>query len=184
MPDFYQGTELWDFSLADPDNRRPVDFGHRRRMLADVRRLMADAPSLAGVARSLVEAKEDGRIKLFVIHQALRFRREQPLLFQTGEYRPLEPQGGRAEHVCAFARVQGGQSAVVVVPRLLAAGGIPDPPLGREAWGTDNRVTVPSDAGQHFRNVLTGEHVEAAHGVLPVADTLASFPVALLVRAA
>ena len=184
VPDLYQGTELWDLSMADPDNRRPVDFAHRRRTLAELDREIADAPSLATVARRLVETKEDGRIKLFVIRQALALRRHQTLLFQTGEYRSLEAQGERAEHVCAFARVRGGESVIVLVPRLLAAGNLADPPLGREAWGEDNRVAVAADAGERFRNVLTGEEVEVEGGAISVAATLASFPVALLVRAA
>jgi (1->4)-alpha-D-glucan 1-alpha-D-glucosylmutase len=184
VPDIYQGTELWDFSLADPDNRRSVDFAHRRRVLTELGHEIAREPDLAPLARRLVETKEDGRIKLFVIRQALALRRQRALLFQAGEYRPLEAQGARADHVCAFARVRGEESAVVLVPRLLAAGGLADPPLGVEVWGDDNRVAVPPDAGERFRNVFTGEDIEVERGVLPVAAVLASFPVALLVRAA
>ncbi|MGH7332463.1 MAG: hypothetical protein ACREKS_06880 [Candidatus Rokuibacteriota bacterium] len=182
VPDFYQGTELWDFSLADPDNRRPVDFAHRRRMLAELGHEIAHSSDLASVARRLVETKEDGRIKLFIIRQALALRRQRTLLFQAGEYRSLEAHGARAEHICAFARVRQGESLVIVVPRLLAVGGLTDPPLGREAWGDDTRVAVPADAGERFCSVLTGENIELERGALPVAAALASFPVALLVR--
>ena len=73
---------------------------------------------------------------------------------------------------------------IVLVPRLLAAGNLADPPLGREAWGEDNRVAVAADAGERFHNVLTGEEVEVEGGAISVAAALASFPVALLVRAA
>ncbi len=184
VPDLYQGTELWDFSLADPDNRRPVDFAHRRRVLAELGRQISEAPDLGSVARHLTETKEDGRIKLFVIRQTLSLRRQWPLLFGTGEYRPLEAQGTRAEHVCAFARVRHGESAVVVVPRLLAAGGLPDPPLGREVWGDDTRVAIPADAGERFRNVFTDEEIDVERGVFTVAAALANFPLALLVRSA
>jgi (1->4)-alpha-D-glucan 1-alpha-D-glucosylmutase len=184
VPDLYRGTELWDLSLADPDNRRAVDFAHRQRTLAELDREIADAPDLASVARRLVKTKEDGRIKLFVIRQALALRRQQALLFESGEYRPLEAQGERAEHVCAFGRVRGRESVIVLVPRLLAAGHLADPPVGREAWGDDNRVAVAADAGERFRNVLTGEHLAVEGGAISVAAALANFPVALLIRAA
>ena len=105
VPDFYQGTELWDFSLVDPDNRRPVDFALRRQHLADLAAELARAADRAAFARGLVEAKEDGRIKMYTISRALRTRREQATLFGAGEYRPLETAGPRAEHICAFARV-------------------------------------------------------------------------------
>jgi len=183
VPDFYQGTELWDFTLVDPDNRRPVDFALRRQHLAELDAGMARAPDLATLARHLVGTKEDGRIKMYLIRQGLRTRREHAPLFGTGEYRPLETAGPRAEHVCAFARVSEGASALTLVPRLLAAGGFPDPPLGHAAWGNESTVLIPADAGRHFRNVFTGERLEAEDGRLDLAAAFASFPVALLVRA-
>ncbi len=182
VPDFYQGTELWDFSLVDPDNRRPVDFARRRQCLADLLAEMREVPDRAALARRLVETKEDGRIKMYVIREGLRSRREQAALFAAGEYRPLEAAGPRAEHVCAFARVSAEASALVVVPRLLAAGGFPDPPLGA-AWGRQSGLAVPADAGQRFRNAFTGDVLTAEAGRLDLAAVFASFPLALLVRA-
>src|SRR5439155_21827535 len=96
VPDFYQGTELWDFSLVDPDNRRPVDFELRARLLEEVRALPDP--------RELYSKWEDGRIKMFVTHAALKARRENPELFAGGEYAALKAEGSKAGHLCAFAR--------------------------------------------------------------------------------
>ena len=183
MPDIYQGTELWDFSLVDPDNRRPVDFALRRQHLAALDVEIARAAELAPLARDLVETKDDGRIKLYVIRQALRVRGEHPALFATGEYRPLEAVGPGAERVCAYARVGQRMSALTLVPRLLAAGGFPDPPLGSPAWGTGSAIAVSPELGQHFRNAFTGESLRVGEGRLDLASVFADFPVALLVAA-
>jgi (1->4)-alpha-D-glucan 1-alpha-D-glucosylmutase len=179
VPDFYQGTELWDLSLVDPDNRRPVDFARRRRALDELAAAQAAASDPAALAQSLLNSAEDGRVKLFVTRHALAFRRRHAELFTTGAYRALEVDGPLAEHVYAFARIGAG-SAVVVVPRLLARRGIDGPPIGREYWGEDTRVRVPADVGPAFTNALTGERVTAAGGALAVDACLASFPAALL----
>src|SRR5438094_4466165 len=117
VPDLYQGTELWDFSLVDPDNRRPVDFEARRRIL---RGIAADERPRATLAGELYEKWEDGRIKLFLTQAALHARRENPDLFGAGAYHPLEPTGPRADNLVAFSRTSHGQTAVAVVPRLVA----------------------------------------------------------------
>src|SRR5207302_5606337 len=91
VPDTYQGTEVWDFSLVDPDNRRPVDYARRREMLRDLQVSVAAAgPRLPELARELTATKEDGRIKLYVTYRSLHCRREQPALFTTGEYLSAE----------------------------------------------------------------------------------------------
>jgi len=184
VPDFYQGTELWDLSLVDPDNRRPVDWGLRARLLDEVRAAMAGAQDRAALAHELVKSKEDGRVKLFLIHEGLAFRRARRALFETGDYRPLEARGVWAEHVCAFARVGAG-AAVTVVPRLLARRGADGLPLGAEYWA-DTWVALPRELGGRFTNVLTGETVESTpageSAALPLAGALAAFPAALLER--
>src|SRR5262249_39191959 len=119
VPDTYQGTELWDFSLVDPDSRRPVDYECRPRLLAGLKERVASGRDLAGFARELVEQKEDGRVKLYLTWRALECRAANAGLFSAGEYIPLEVQGERAEQVFAFARRQGDRVAVVAVPRLL-----------------------------------------------------------------
>jgi len=179
VPDFYQGTELWDLSLVDPDNRRPVDFTLRRRLLGDLDRALAAAADRPGFAAGLVEAKADGRVKLFLVREALAFRRARAALFADGGYRPLETRGTLAEHLCAFARVGEGGAALTVVPRLLARRGVETLPLGRESW-QDTALVVPADLGARFVNVLTGERLEVRDDALPLGDVLAHFPVALL----
>jgi (1->4)-alpha-D-glucan 1-alpha-D-glucosylmutase len=187
VPDFYQGTELWDLSLVDPDNRRPVDWALRRRLLEDLAKEIDATQDLAGLARGLLKNREDGRAKLFLTRQALAFRRAQAALFERGEYRPLEAQGALAEHVCAFARVAGDDVALTVVPLHLAKRRIDDAPLGPDTWGTTSGP-IPDDLGARFGNVLTGETVEVEHTAegrgVALGRALASFPVALLVRTA
>lgn len=183
VPDTYQGNELWDFSLVDPDNRRPVDFGLRKKLLADLKRL--DPPG----ARSLLEdgAWQDGRPKLYLTWKALGLRRETPDLFARGEYVPLATSGEHADHLVAFARYYEGEAAITVAPRLCSrlvqAGGpllLPAP----GAWA-DTAVRLPAELAQAtYRSVLTGEKVvpgdHDAEASLPAGVLLRDFPVALL----
>ncbi|HEX3176795.1 MAG TPA: malto-oligosyltrehalose synthase [Methylomirabilota bacterium] len=179
VPDFYQGTELWDLNLVDPDNRRPVDWKHRRRLLEDVVHALATTSDRAALAHELFSKPEDARVKLFLVREALALRRARPALFATGAYRALEARGELAEHVCAFARMGDDAAAITVVPRLLARRGSDATPLGAEFWH-DTAVALPADLGRRFRNVLTGEEVEA----LTLGRVLGRFPVALLERVA
>jgi len=183
VPDFYQGTELWDLSLVDPDNRRPVDWALRRRLLDDLVKEIEGTQASATLARSLLESREDGRIKLYLTRQTLAFRRTRAFLFERGTYRPLEAQGPLAEHVCAFARVADGGAALTVVPRHLAKRRIDDPPIGGDYWGS-TWLPIPDDLGARFVNVLTGEILDVglrAEGRgLALARVMANFPVALL----
>jgi (1->4)-alpha-D-glucan 1-alpha-D-glucosylmutase len=175
VPDLYQGSELWDLGLVDPDNRRPVDFALRRALLDEI----GGAPPPA--------LDDAGRVKLFVAHRALRLRGEQPQLFADGSYEPLEVEGAQREHVCAFARAIDGASIVVVVPRLVfgLTQGAERLPCGAPVWG-DTHIVVPGAAGGCYANVFTSEQVTVteAGGIatLPAAAVLATFPVALLVR--
>jgi (1->4)-alpha-D-glucan 1-alpha-D-glucosylmutase len=185
VPDFYQGTELWDLSLVDPDNRRPVDWELRARLLQELVTALAGAADRATLAHELVKTKDDGRVKLYLIREALAFRRARRALFEQGEYRALEARGVWAEHVCAFARVTGGAAALTIVPRLLARRGADGLPLGAEYWA-DTWVELPRELDGRFTNVLTGETLESGTAgeaaTLPLAAALATFPVALLER--
>jgi (1->4)-alpha-D-glucan 1-alpha-D-glucosylmutase len=188
VPDVYQGTELWDLSLVDPDNRRPVDFGRRRDMLEALRMEMAAAGERrSSLARRLLDAREDGRVKLYLVHLGLTCRRAHPRLFLAGAYHPLEPRGSLRDHLCALARRDGTESVIVLAPRFLARLGLEGPPLGPDVWG-DAWLDLPAeDGGATYRNVLTGEAVRVGErdgrpGVA-VGSLLASFPVALLERA-
>ncbi len=162
-PDFYQGNELWDFSLVDPDNRRPVDYAHRRRLLAD----LGDRPSPV----ELLENWKDGRIKLFLTQRLLRFRRENADLFERGDYTPLPVRGEHAGSVLAFRRTLEGRRLLILVPRLSARIGFP--PLG-DRWGN---TAVEVEGG--WRNLFTGE--ELSGDTLPLAHALRDLPVAVLV---
>jgi (1->4)-alpha-D-glucan 1-alpha-D-glucosylmutase len=183
VPDFYQGTELWDFKLVDPDNRRPVDFTERIRLLEELRhREGRGAPALV---RELVEHWADGRIKLYLIHKALEFRKAFPDLFLDGEYIPIEVNGLRKAHVCAFARRHGQLWCVVVVSRLIAKFSPPGKfPLGKEAWNKTT-LAMPKAALKHWVDVLTQQSCSVTPtpkgNVLPVEKILRSFSVALLV---
>jgi (1->4)-alpha-D-glucan 1-alpha-D-glucosylmutase len=185
VPDFYQGTELWELALVDPDNRRPVDFPLRRRLLDELIREIEANRDLAPLARHLVETKGDGRVKMFLIRQALLFRRRHRALFGGGAYLPVDSTGSFADHVCAFARAGGEGTALVVVPRLLARRGIEDLPLGETYWET-TQLTLPPALGVRFRDVFTGNTVDAEPGptgaTISVGRALADFPVALLER--
>jgi (1->4)-alpha-D-glucan 1-alpha-D-glucosylmutase len=184
VPDFYQGTELWDFSLVDPDNRRPVDYAVRVKALAGLRAAEAEIGPKE-LFRILLDSREDGRIKLYIIYRCLNFRRDRNVLFRRGDYRPLEAKGAKARHVCAFARQADGGGVIAVVPRLLATL-VPDAgqfPQGEQLW-EDTSVSLPRGSGLRFRNVLTDELVNAVESdgalCLPLAGILETAPVALL----
>jgi (1->4)-alpha-D-glucan 1-alpha-D-glucosylmutase len=187
VPDTYQGTELWDFSLVDPDNRRPVDYTHRHRLLQELQtRLAAAEDGRLTLAQELLTRKEDGRIKLYVTALALHCRRQNPGLFAVGDYVPAELLGAKGVHVFGFSRRFGDRTAIVAVPRLIArllADGHAAP-LGEAVW-EDTRLRVPGiDPQQTWRHVFTGEPVRMAmedgQPTLVVAELLAQFPVALL----
>ncbi|MBF0549849.1 MAG: malto-oligosyltrehalose synthase [Deltaproteobacteria bacterium] len=177
VPDFYQGTELWDLSLVDPDNRRPVDFEKRRVMLDGIRE--AENSNIDRLIQDLFSTREDGRIKLFLIYRALKARRTHREIFQKGAYLPLESGGKFGGHVMAFARIVDRQWAMVIAPRFLShlvqEG---DFPLGLEVW-KDTEVVMPDGAPAQWRNLITNQVLSAGHR-FPVGEALLSFPVALL----
>ncbi|MBV8856711.1 MAG: malto-oligosyltrehalose synthase, partial [Acidobacteria bacterium] len=182
VPDFYQGTELWAFTLVDPDNRRPVDYGLRRRLLASLREVGGgDVSEFVG---GLLEQPEDGRVKLYVTSRALNFRRERAELFARGEYLPLSASGRRADNVVSFARALEGDACVVVASRFFTRLGVGrEGALGlkREVWG-GTALHLEGVEGVRFRDVLTGREFETRDGVLPVGEILSPLPVALLAR--
>jgi (1->4)-alpha-D-glucan 1-alpha-D-glucosylmutase len=187
VPDLYQGTELWDFSLVDPDNRRPVDYHLRQAVLAELRaRLDQGGQDLTQLTAELLANLPDGRIKMYVIYQTLNFRRRHEAVFACGDYLPLEAVGSRRDHVCAFARVAGDQVILSIVPRLVVrlGDGAERPPLGPGVWGTTRLLWPPQFRGRRFVNLFTGEELaavshEGASGPL-LGAILGRFPVALL----
>ena len=189
VADIYQGNELWDFSLVDPDNRRPVDFTTRRRLLEQLR------PLIDGVERGecrsadvsgLLARWQDGAIKQLVTALGLRARRHHAEAVLGGAYVPLRPDGPAAEHVLAFARVHAAGTMVALVPRLVTLLTSEERPIpvGDAVWGS-TRVLLPAPVGSGpYRHLVTGEVVEPvpAEGgaALVVADVLRTSPVALL----
>ena len=165
VPDIYQGCDVWDYSLVDPDNRRWVDYEFRRRTLA----------ALAGVdGRELLATWPDGRVKLFVLSTLLRHRREHAEFFRGATYRAVEVTGEHAESVVAFGREGGGKALLVVVPRLSSR--VADLPVGA-AWG-DTALTLEAEAGGEWRDLFTGREVRGGR----LSELLADFPCAVLTR--
>src|SRR5262249_53437133 len=120
VPDFYQGTELWDLSLVDPDNRRPVDYAGRHALLFGLKQAAEKVgEDLRPLTRELLGNLSDGRIKLFLIWRLLTFRRDNPRIFAEGAYLPLDATGTKKDHVCAFRREVDTDAVIAVAPRLL-----------------------------------------------------------------
>ncbi len=189
VPDIYQGTELWDLSLVDPDNRRPVDYERRRVMLRELQRWEKRAKGdLIGLADELVTSAADGRIKLYLTHRLLAFRRAHEGLFARGGYVPLDAHGPQRDHVVAFARTSEREAALIVVPRLVGRllGPRGGAPVGPGVWA-DSVLALPRGQERSvYRDVLTGEQrsvVAGAEGAwLPLGEVLGHFPVAVLER--
>lgn len=179
MPDFYQGTELWDLSLVDPDNRRPVDF-ERRGALLKALKSRASVNILQLIAE-LLAAPEDGQIKLFLIYRALQTRQAVLELFQHGAYQKLTVIGSLKSHVVAFARERGEQRALVVAPRF-PSGLVKDGeyPLGETVW-RETRVLPPAGSRLRWRDALTGEIIQGEEA-LWLREVFRYFPVALLIN--
>jgi (1->4)-alpha-D-glucan 1-alpha-D-glucosylmutase len=157
IPDLYQGTELWDFSLVDPDNRRPVDYALRRRLLQELAALSPETIS---------SRRREGLPKLWIIQQTLKIRRERPQIFgASGGYRPLYASGDKHEHVVAYAR---GEDVIVIAPRWL---------MTLKADWSDTVLTVPSG---RWHNPFDGRFLNG--GAYRLQDMLRTFPVALLCR--
>jgi (1->4)-alpha-D-glucan 1-alpha-D-glucosylmutase len=182
VPDFYQGSELWDLRLVDPDNRGPVDFQRRVALLSELKQ-QEDRNRLEFV-RDLLAHWQDGRIKLFVTARSLNFRRAHPKLFRDGFYEPMHAVGPKRQNVFAFVRRAKGLWAMTIVPRLVTKlGSAGSFPIGEDVW-VDNALPLAQKAPLGWTNVFTGEkvRVQSTGGcqALVLRDVLAEFPVALL----
>lgn len=183
VPDFYQGTELWNFSLVDPDNRRPVDFRLRTEMLEFLRR--GEATDCEGLIRDMALHWRDGRIKLFVTAKVLEFRRAHATLFSAGNYIPLTGDGPRAGNIFAFLRSWNDEYCLVAVP-LHLRGLLPEnEALASESLWEGTTLVLPESAPSAWKDQFTGR-VREAEGApstakrLPVSHILGAFPVGLL----
>jgi (1->4)-alpha-D-glucan 1-alpha-D-glucosylmutase len=180
VPDFYQGSEMWDLSLVDPDNRRPVDYGVRMEAL-DAMLGKAEAEGEMAVCREALASLENGRVKLWTTHRALALRAEMPEVFRRGDYLPLAAEGEHAQHVIAFVRRHADQCVLVAVPRFACTlmRQRPELPLGK-AWG-DTTLVMEACAGKRLVNSFTGEEVVVPeNGHIPLARLFVEFPVAML----
>jgi (1->4)-alpha-D-glucan 1-alpha-D-glucosylmutase len=179
VPDFYQGTELWDLNLVDPDNRRPVDYNIRREILAKVKAQLVQT-STSKFHTDLLTDDQLGRSKLYLIWRVLEFRNRHREMFDRGNYVPLAVDGAKKEHVCAFARALKDETVIVVVPRLVASLLKEQRlPFGQEVW-EDTRLQLPG-VGQ-FSNVFSGQTLDGSQNELPIGQILSEFPVGLLNR--
>jgi (1->4)-alpha-D-glucan 1-alpha-D-glucosylmutase len=169
IPDFYQGSELWNLSMVDPDNRRPVDYQKRSDFL--------DEGSAVSQIKTLLENYTSGKAKLYVIFKALQVRRRLKSLFEEGAYVPLIAEGALKEHVFAFMRKKEGDVCVVVVPRFMA--NLLTPFSWRLDW-KDTTIKMPTDAPSTWIEEFTGSRIHAS-GRFSIKEVLAGFPVALLV---
>jgi (1->4)-alpha-D-glucan 1-alpha-D-glucosylmutase len=193
VPDFYQGCELWDLSLVDPDNRRPVDFIHRAELLR--RTKAAHRNDRRGHLRDLTAEWKSGEIKLWLTHRLLGLRAASPDLFIHGEYQALNPQGPNRRHFVSFARFRksasGERWAVVIAPRFLASGSEPGAPSTMKPKRSlkitnpkvlQTEIQLPSNAPTVWRNELTGETVRVHADTLRLCagEALGGLPVAVL----
>ncbi len=177
VPDIYQGQEMFDFSLVDPDNRRPVDFKLRQGVLDSLHQQES-----VGFFSRLLQHYEDGRIKLWLTEKLLNLRRRHRPLFSRGNYIPLPASGGKEEHVIAFARSYGAEFIIVAAPRFAYSlmRGSETPPIGH-AWNDTSLHIDVSFATSGLRNFFTGESVPVRNGTtLLGSDLFAHLPFALL----
>jgi (1->4)-alpha-D-glucan 1-alpha-D-glucosylmutase len=171
VPDFYQGTEFWDFNMVDPDNRRPVDYASRRHMLGELQRRFAEAP--AALAPEVAGNLSDARTKQFVTWRALATRSQMPAVVTRGSYAALPVGGRHAAHALAFTRSWNDEWIAVVVPRQIQC--LVDEGSSGWEWG-DTAVDLPASS-RPWRNQLTGA---AAGAGGRLADLLRPWPIAIL----
>ncbi len=177
IPDFYQGSELWDLSLVDPDNRRPVDYQKRAKLLEGIKSQWEQDP--AALVKDVVDSWEDGRIKLFLAFRGLNARRTFANLFSDGDYISLRVTGAHAERVIAFERRKGNKRVVAIAPRLFTnVAPLEALPVGTAVW-KDTEVEIESLSGGNWKNLLTDEQIEGDEKLL-VGDTCNQLPLALL----
>ncbi len=184
LPDFYQGTEVWNFSLADPDNRRPVDYERLQELLGQFHAAESHSPSV--LVDRLVAEPADGSLKLYVTRCALRFRRDHRSLFAKGSYLPLRTAGEKNRHVIAFARSFRGTTVLVLAGRFFAQlEALARIPVGAETWGDAQVILRKQVPAGPYRDVFTGKTVSPVRRdgdvALAVPEAFSHLPIAMLV---
>jgi len=187
VPDIYQGNEIWHFRLVDPDNRRPVDFEKRKKILEELKKSMEVSPDiLPERVRNLLDNLTNGWAKMYIVWKTLAYRRKVHDLFEQGSYLTLAARGEKRKHLCAFARNRGDNTVIVAVPRLVA--GLLDQddtllPLGEHVWSDTVAILPDTLKGQTYRNILTGEERRPQgpdKNLFYASELFAGFPVAIL----
>lgn len=178
IPDTYQGTEIWNFNLVDPDNRREVDFKKITEMHRKVTEEFKRDPE---VVRTYLEKYRDGRIKMLVVSVLLNLRKDNPEVFLDGNYLPVHVQGPHKDNIVAFLRSNGTKTILVLVPRLTLSLGRMILPVGSSIW-SDDTVTVPDSVDSDFTDVFTGQHRHISSGSkINVGELMESVPFCVLV---
>ena len=190
VPDFYQGSDMWDLSLVDPDNRRPVDFDGRSRALDEVDALLAmEATARQAQIGVWLSNWNDGRIKLLVTAAGLRLRRELPHVFLGGGYLPLPMEISVPAGAVGFARTavaEGSDAVLFIAPRLCSQLAARDhvAPLGGECWKTSRVMLPPGLRDRVFRDVMTGAEIHPArageNAWIFLGEVFQTLPVAIL----
>ncbi len=177
VPDFYQGTELWDLNLVDPDNRRSVNFEVRKTFLREIKERVRE--DILDLVNELLSAKEDGRIKLFLIYRALQAREKNTKVFQSGAYIPIKAGGKFKDNIIAFARCHGKRWGLTIAPRffsgLIDAGEFP---FGQKVWD-DTFVALPEGSPSLWEDTFTEQSIKG-EGMLLIGEAIKYFPVTLL----
>ena len=190
VPDIYQGNELYEFRLVDPDNRQPVDYTLRQKLLCEWMSLPCCEykTKMGQIAQDLAQNHDDqGRMKLFLTWRGLKARQQHTFLFQSGEYIPLPVEGAKAKHILAFARRAGDSTAILAVPRLWAQLTEKETPIGNPEMWQDTAIQIPAEWPEgSYRNEVTSEECLAVRGEsgmksLSVASLFQVIPWALLV---
>ena len=182
VPDFYQGCDLWDLHLVDPDNRGPVDFTHRAALLDEIEKRSKQEP--LRLARELAQNWQDGRIKLYLIWRILNLRRKHPRVFLDGQFLPLKTVGGREANLIAYARRRGNTWIMTIVPRWLARAKASAALIRLQKFWHGSHIALPENSPESWVNVLTGEAVETSRlrraPTLSLPDVFKDLPVAVL----
>jgi len=178
VPDIYQGAELWNLALVDPDNRAAVDFDKRISILQGLKEL--ERKDFHALIKDILSHREDGRIKLFVTERVLGIRKKQSRLYLHGGYIPIKAEGKFKEHIISFARTYRGSWGITVAPRFLTSMlGEGKIPVGREVWG-DTCIIMPSDAPKAFKDMFTNRTLVSKKNSIPVYELFSVFPLSLL----
>ncbi|MCY7385989.1 MAG: malto-oligosyltrehalose synthase, partial [Microcoleus sp. CAN_BIN18] len=178
VPDIYQGTEFWDLSHVDPDNRRPVDFDRRIEVLRQIKQQAQT--DILQLVEDLIATREDARIKLFLTARLLEARKKYLEVFKLGDYQPLEVVGTFKDNVVAFARSFEDTTVIVIAPRFLTGVVKPEEmPIGKQVW-EDTHLELSEQMPSVWKDAITDQVVKS-NDTLAIGDALGYFPAALLI---